>query len=168
MVFVVIADLIPLEKRGTYQGWARKRRNTCMYRIWTHAMLICKPYERGLCTRWSVRSLAGCMCSNLCKNNVILTGLSTLQGAFTDNVTWRWNLFIKWVEGNKKVSGYLFPTHSLPLAELALVIMIFFLHLPTEPQNIKEKFKRIDYLGGFGEAMIYELGDHPSCNTFGK
>lgn len=36
---------------------------------------------------------------------------------------------------------------SLPLGGFAFAIMIIFLRLPMEHENMKQKFKRIDYLG---------------------
>ncbi|KAL1935444.1 hypothetical protein VTP01DRAFT_4584 [Rhizomucor pusillus] len=88
MVFVVIADLVPLKKRGTYQGLTN-----------------------------AVFALGG-VCGPL------------IGGALTDNATWRWNFYI-----------------NLPLGGFAFAIMIIFLRLPMEHENMKQKFKRIDYLG---------------------
>lgn len=36
---------------------------------------------------------------------------------------------------------------SLPIGGVALVILVFFLRLPVPKQGLKEKFKRIDYVG---------------------
>lgn len=38
-------------------------------------------------------------------------------------------------------------TRSLPIGGVAMVILIIFLHLPTEKQNLRVKLKRIDYAG---------------------
>lgn len=51
-------------------------------------------------------------------------------GVFTDELSWRWAFYI-----------------NIPLAVIALVIIFFFVRIPTPKGNLKEKLLRIDYLG---------------------
>ncbi|ORX94652.1 MFS general substrate transporter [Basidiobolus meristosporus CBS 931.73] len=53
-----------------------------------------------------------------------------LGGIFTDDSTWRWSFFI-----------------NLPFGLLTVVIVSLFLRLPTPTGSLKEKIKRIDFLG---------------------
>ncbi|KAI9203463.1 major facilitator superfamily domain-containing protein [Polychytrium aggregatum] len=51
-------------------------------------------------------------------------------GLFTDKISWRWCFFI-----------------NLPFGALAILAIVFFLHLPTPEGSITAKLQRIDYLG---------------------
>ncbi|KAI9480904.1 MAG: major facilitator superfamily domain-containing protein [Benjaminiella poitrasii] len=88
MVFIIISDLVPLEKRGAYQGVVN-----------------------------SVFALSS-VCGPL------------VGGSFTDYVTWRWNFYI-----------------NLPIGGIAVIILVIFLRLPVPKGDLKQKLKRIDYLG---------------------
>ncbi|KAK4518956.1 uncharacterized protein ATC70_009183 [Mucor velutinosus] len=88
MVFIIIADLVPLEKRGSYQGIVN--------------------------AVFALSSVFGPL----------------IGGSFTDYVTWRWNFYI-----------------NLPIGAVALFVLVFFLHLPVPQGNLKDKLKRIDYVG---------------------
>lgn len=88
MVFIIISDLVPLEKRGSYQGVVN--------------------------AVFALSSVFGPL----------------IGGSFTDYVTWRWNFYI-----------------NLPIGAVALVVLVFFLHLPIPSGGLKEKLKRIDYIG---------------------
>ncbi|KAI7858692.1 major facilitator superfamily domain-containing protein [Circinella umbellata] len=110
MVFVIISDLVPLEKRGSYQG------------------LINAVF--------ALASVFGPL----------------IGGSLTDNVSWRWNFYI-----------------NLPIGAVALVILFFFLHLPTPKQNLKDKLKRIDYAGNFlvlAAATLFLLAMNFGGQTF--
>ncbi|KAI7885783.1 MFS general substrate transporter [Lichtheimia hyalospora FSU 10163] len=87
-VMIIIADLVPLEKRGNYQA---------MVNLVYTSSSICGPL---------------------------------MGGSFTDYVSWRWNFFI-----------------NIPIGAAAIAIVIFFLHLPIEKQDIKTRIKRIDFAG---------------------
>lgn len=50
---------------------------------------------------------------------------------------------------------------SLPLAGFALVIMVVFLHLPMEHENMTQKFKRIDYLGMLSDEIVKTFSGTP-------
>ncbi|CAO0798608.1 unnamed protein product [Mucor circinelloides] len=88
MVFIIISDLVPLEKRGSYQGIVN--------------------------AVFALSSVFGPL----------------IGGSFTDYVTWRWNFYI-----------------NLPIGAVALFVLVFFLHLPVPQGNLKDKLKRIDYVG---------------------
>ncbi|KAK9702561.1 hypothetical protein K7432_011199 [Basidiobolus ranarum] len=53
-----------------------------------------------------------------------------LGGIFTDDVTWRWAFYI-----------------NLPIGALTVIVVFLFLHLPTPQGSLKEKIKRIDFIG---------------------
>ncbi|KAK9759582.1 hypothetical protein K7432_017273, partial [Basidiobolus ranarum] len=53
-----------------------------------------------------------------------------LGGIFTDDTTWRWSFYI-----------------NLPFGALTVIIVTLFLQLPTPKGSLKEKIKRIDFLG---------------------
>ncbi|ORX98559.1 MFS general substrate transporter [Basidiobolus meristosporus CBS 931.73] len=53
-----------------------------------------------------------------------------LGGIFTDDSTWRWSFYI-----------------NLPFGALTVIVVTLFLHLPTAKGSLKEKIKRIDFLG---------------------
>ncbi|ORX90855.1 MFS general substrate transporter [Basidiobolus meristosporus CBS 931.73] len=53
-----------------------------------------------------------------------------LGGIFTDDTTWRWSFYI-----------------NLPFGALTIVIVSLFLQLPTPKGSLKEKIRRIDFLG---------------------
>ncbi|CDH61531.1 tetracycline efflux protein [Lichtheimia corymbifera JMRC:FSU:9682] len=89
-VFVIISDLVPLEKRGSYQGIVN--------------------------AVFAVASVFGPL----------------IGGSLTDYVSWRWNFYI-----------------NLPIGGVAVVILVIFLHLPMEKQDLKTKLKRVDYAGNF-------------------
>ncbi|KAI9247682.1 major facilitator superfamily domain-containing protein [Phascolomyces articulosus] len=110
MVFVIISDLVPLEKRGSYQGLVN--------------------------AVFALASVFGPL----------------IGGSLTDNASWRWNFYI-----------------NLPIGGVALVILFFFLHLPTQKQNLKEKLKRIDYAGNFlvlAAATLFLLAMNFGGQTF--
>ncbi|KAI7857697.1 major facilitator superfamily domain-containing protein [Circinella umbellata] len=110
MVFVIISDLVPLEKRGSYQGIVN--------------------------AVFALASVFGPL----------------IGGSLTDHATWRWNFYI-----------------NLPIGAVSLVILFFFLHLPTPKQNLKEKLKRIDYAGNFlvlGAATLFLLAMNFGGQTF--
>ncbi|KAI8884005.1 MFS general substrate transporter [Backusella circina FSU 941] len=88
MVFVIISDLVPLEKRGSYQGIIN--------------------------SVFALSSVFGPL----------------IGGSFTDYVTWRWNFYI-----------------NLPIGAIALVILVFFLRIPTPEGKLSEKLKKVDYAG---------------------
>ncbi|KAG2214383.1 hypothetical protein INT47_000939 [Mucor saturninus] len=88
MVFIIISDLVPIEKRGSYQGVVN-----------------------------SVFALSS-VCGPL------------IGGSFTDYVTWRWNFYI-----------------NLPIGAVAMVLLFFYLRLPSPTGGLKEKIKRIDFMG---------------------
>lgn len=88
MVFIIIADLVPLEKRGSYQGIVN--------------------------AVFALSSVFGPL----------------IGGSFTDYVTWRWNFYI-----------------NVPIGAVALFVLVFFLHLPVPQGNLRDKLKRIDYVG---------------------
>ncbi|CAO3652078.1 unnamed protein product [Cunninghamella blakesleeana] len=88
-VNIVIAEIIPLEKRGSYQGIVNA--------VW---------------------ALSGVM------------GPLLGKGTLTDHVTWRWCFYI-----------------NLPIGGIAILLLFFFLDLPTQKSSLKDKLKRIDYLG---------------------
>ncbi|KAI7885738.1 MFS general substrate transporter [Lichtheimia hyalospora FSU 10163] len=90
MVFVIISDLVPLEKRGSYQGIVN--------------------------AVFAVASVFGPL----------------IGGSLTDYVSWRWNFYI-----------------NLPIGGVAVIILVIFLHLPMEKQDLKTKLKRVDYAGNF-------------------
>ena len=57
----------------------------------------------------------------------------------------------------------------MPIGAVSLVILFFFLHLPTPKQNLKEKLKRIDYAGNFlvlGAATLFLLAMNFGGQTF--
>ena len=71
-------------------------------------------------------------------------------------------LLITWIE------QYVNYT-SLPIGAVALVILFFFLHLPTPKQNLKDKLKRIDYAGNFlvlAAATLFLLAMNFGGQTF--
>ncbi|KAI8137956.1 major facilitator superfamily domain-containing protein [Fennellomyces sp. T-0311] len=110
MVFVIISDLVPLEKRGSYQGIIN--------------------------AVFALASVFGPL----------------IGGSLTDYVTWRWNFYI-----------------NLPIGGVATVILFFFLHLPMEKSNLKEKLKRIDYAGNFlvlAAATLFLLAMNFGGQTF--
>lgn len=43
--------------------------------------------------------------------------------------------------------------HSLPIGGVAVVILVIFLHLPMEKQDLKTKLKRVDYAGTYDDEM---------------
>ncbi|CAO3651421.1 unnamed protein product [Cunninghamella echinulata] len=85
-VFITISEIVPLEKRGSYQGIIN--------------------------AVFAMSSVFGPL------------------GGFADHVTWRWNFYI-----------------NLPIGGVAIVLLIFFLNLPTKKTTFMDKLKRIDYLG---------------------
>ncbi|KAK4516866.1 uncharacterized protein ATC70_000192 [Mucor velutinosus] len=88
MVFVIFSDLVPLEKRGTYQGIIN-----------------------------AVFALSS-VCGPL------------IGGSLTDYVSWRWNFYI-----------------NLPIGAVAMLVLFFFLRLPTPHGKLMDKLKRVDYAG---------------------
>ncbi|CAO3652070.1 unnamed protein product [Cunninghamella blakesleeana] len=85
-VFIVISEIVPLEKRGNYQG--------AINAVFAFA------------------------------------GIGGPLGGFTDNITWRWCFYI-----------------NLPIGGAAIILLFFFLDLPTQKSSLIAKLKRIDYLG---------------------
>ncbi|KAI0225396.1 hypothetical protein L0F63_001753 [Massospora cicadina] len=55
---------------------------------------------------------------------------SVVGGVLTDKVSWRWAFYI-----------------NLPICVLAILVVFFFLRLPTPIGNVRDKLRRIDYLG---------------------
>jgi EmrB/QacA subfamily drug resistance transporter len=55
-----------------------------------------------------------------------------LGGVFTDQLTWNWAFWI-----------------NLPIGAVTLIVIVLFLRLPSPGGNIRDKLKRIDYLGSF-------------------
>ncbi|KAI9317564.1 major facilitator superfamily domain-containing protein [Dichotomocladium elegans] len=110
MVFVVISDMVPLEKRGSYQGIVN--------------------------AVFAISSVFGPL----------------IGGSLTDYVSWRWNFYI-----------------NLPLGGVAVVILVIFLHLPTEKQNLMQKLKRVDYAGNvlvLAAATLFLLAMNFGGQTF--
>ncbi|CAO3652066.1 unnamed protein product [Cunninghamella blakesleeana] len=87
-VFIIISEIVPLEKRGSYQGIIN--------------------------AVFAVSSVFGPL----------------IGGGFTDNISWRWCFYI-----------------NLPIGGVAIVLLIFFLDLPTPKTTFADKLKRIDYAG---------------------
>ncbi|KAI8140963.1 major facilitator superfamily domain-containing protein [Fennellomyces sp. T-0311] len=110
MVFIIISDIVPLEKRGSYQGF--------------------------ITAVFAVASVVGPL----------------MGGAFTDHISWRWIFYI-----------------NLPIGGVAIVLLFFFLHLPMEKQNFKERLMRIDYMGNFlvlASAVLFLLAMNFGGQTF--
>ncbi|KAF8976404.1 hypothetical protein BGZ46_008286 [Entomortierella lignicola] len=55
-----------------------------------------------------------------------------LGGVFVQSVTWRWCFLL-----------------NLPLGVITIASVLIFMHLPFQPQKLKEQLARIDYLGTF-------------------
>lgn len=47
--------------------------------------------------------------------------------------------------------------HSLPIGGVAVVILVIFLHLPMEKQDLKTKLKRVDYAGTYDDGVVWGM-----------
>lgn len=49
---------------------------------------------------------------------------------------------------------YDYHHHSLPIGGVAVIILVIFLHLPMEKQDLKTKLERVDYAGTAHDIKI--------------